>query len=316
MSRCIRTPAHICGIATPSNSLDAWYKVRAGCLPMTPHPFILLSVVATCVLGCSDLGEKFGCGDDTDCLGARTCRSGLCIVTCEPEQCADSVCNPLGGCQAGVDGDLCISRENCAGSRRCSPNLECQSGAAGDPCEVQDHCTSGHYCGVDGQCHLGATGDPCTSDPECLSGICGPLDRCQEGTAGDACGTEDDCTDALSCGASGTCVGCTGATSPCGSLAASECTNTVGCNLGEACSGTPPFCGFQDVQGECEVIDGCAWNGASCLGLPTLCTDYFSETPCVSQPGCAWVDSCRGEAVACSELTGSECAAQPGCALE
>lgn len=277
---------------------------------------LLLAVLVACLFGCNDLGAKHGCLSDSDCTDDRSCSSGLCVAPCDPMLCEGTACDPLGGCHAGIDGDLCIDREHCAETRRCGPNLQCQPGAAGDLCTVQDHCAAGHYCGVDGQCHLGATGDPCENGPQCLSGICGPLARCQEGSSGDPCESENDCNEALSCGADSTCLGCGGLPTPCASLTPSACESTMGCGLDKACAGTPPFCGFQDTDEDCSAIDGCAWDGTSCSGFPIVCADYSSEPTCMSQAGCAWVDICRGAAVECSELAGDACLAQPGCMLE
>jgi len=79
--------------------------------------------------GADDLGQS--CNND------NMCSDGL-------------VCGPDGVCQAGGEGDPCVSDADCQPpTPQCSPSGECQAGTQGDPCANNSDCADGLTCMTD-----------------------------------------------------------------------------------------------------------------------------------------------------------------------
>ncbi|HEX4961682.1 MAG TPA: hypothetical protein VF173_12635 [Thermoanaerobaculia bacterium] len=106
---------------------------------------------------------------------------------------------------------------------------------------------------------------------------------------------------------------CTGVPLPCSQRSGFNCGSGSGCFNGGYCNGVPSESCFGKVQFTCSATPGCYWQSftKTCSGV-LLCAGKGSFA-CGATPGCSWQDACIGTATACSSLSPSQCANQPGC---
>lgn len=96
-----------------------------------------------------------------------------------------------------------------------------------------------------------------------------------------------------------------------------ECLEQVGCVAELGCVSEAPGCSALG-RTTCAVQPSCLWveSASRCTVDATRCTPIDERSTCEASDGCRWDLGCRGEAVACDELTPRQCEAQDGCTLE
>lgn len=96
-----------------------------------------------------------------------------------------------------------------------------------------------------------------------------------------------------------------------------ECLEQQGCLAELGCVSEAPGCSALG-RSTCSVQPSCRWeeSASRCTVDATRCTPIGERASCEASDGCRWDLGCRGEAIACDDLTPSECEAQDGCVLE
>jgi len=168
-------------------------------------------------LGCvhDPLPEGQACGQGDVCLGAATCRAGVCtsaapLVCTDADPCTDERCDPALGCQYPptdcddrnpCTSDSCQAGVGClslpaneggaCGGGFCGQGV-CTAGVCAGPdvpvCDDQDPCTA-DFCdpGTGCRARVAPDGTPCGQCMRCLARACTPDLDCELGAEG-GCG--------------------------------------------------------------------------------------------------------------------------------
>lgn len=109
---------------------------------------------------------------------------------------------------------------------------------------------------------------------------------------------------------------CVGSATSCALLLDSECTHAAGCSSQGSCQGYARSCSSK--YSSCGLQLGCRYPSGSgaCEGSAWPCSAFSASGECAAQEGCSWKQACGGVAHACSTLSATTCASQPGCRLE
>ena len=261
--------------------------------------------------GCGGGGDnqqrQTGCQTADDCNDGETCRSGLCLNTCESA--SDCQASGSGGDEGSSGtsktcrlGGVCVveceTNGDCPGDQRCHSTGTCWPKQI-DPeiCEQDTDCSSSEYCGS-GVCLQ----SQCEGDADCQG-----LNICQNGTCRTGCRTEsnrDD--DRLACPSG---FQCNETTNTC---------NRVGCTMGscgdfQECddSTSPPECTY---TGNCGGQNGDAVCNAFANqegeSVPYICDE--GQGTCVKKPSCKTDTDC-GAGEICKKNDGERNQCQDGC---
>jgi hypothetical protein len=153
-----------------------------------------------------------------------------------------------------------------------------------------------------------------TDDGSSAGGTAGTLDSSPDTFVEAEAGTGDAAID----GADSATGRCSGVPESCSLATTSTCESVRGCALTGSCWGTPRQCSAFTAISPCINQRGCTWGiYDECIGSAYYCNLVdTSRSTCTAQVGCNWREDCTGTPTPCSELTLSECEAQPGCLIE
>jgi hypothetical protein len=121
---------------------------------------------------------------------------------------------------------------------------------------------------------------------------------------------------------------CTGTPRPCSENFTSMCNEVVGCAIPPStapCTGEPRSCSAIGVEGTCNALVGCTWDGQACVGTPAPCASFDDDqVGCFRQSGCNYGSDlpCSGTPAACETLVAKngfgpdDCRRQYNCKVE
>jgi hypothetical protein len=259
--------------------------------------------------GCGHQANQLPCDDGNACTLEDACSAGWCtsklLLKCDDGNlCTDDVCDPLVGCIANVNTNLCSDGNACTTGDQCK-NGVCQAGM-GLPCD------DGNLCTTD-ECVDPILGTCIHEEKDCKDGNCCTTDSCDPKTGqckhvACDCDDHDPCTDdiQLGCPDNGTPIQCKNVPKSCDDK--NLCTIDACDKISGQCENTPVDCNDANkcTQDSCNPATGLCLHVAKSSDDLNPCTedscDWQTGNPVHVLKSCDDGDACTLDY--CDPVTG------------